>query len=474
MSKATRIVTQKQTLLLSGSVFGLALASVLWYQALGGIGSNEVFHIAGLYDTLRGAVLLPDISNWNFRPVFYRTVMALLSIVPINLARWTPAFDFLFPLVSAVLVGGTLLFVTARRNTTWTTTCSQGIVLAGLLLGSRHTAFSADAFAGYLMYCSAWVVLEERVQSERARLGFATFLVLGLFLLKGITVLLALPVFALAWSRWGFRGAFLAFAGGACLSAAFLILFWPDELVMLAEAGRMQLAGRSKVVALPYVPSSPVAPPLWGVFVSGCCVLALSCFHGASRRSTAIAVGLVFGISGYGVYLLQAKPWHYHVAPLYSVLALGACWRIRVDSVRRGIPLLVASLGLCLAAGIALSDHKAQQNVKLAAIQGLTPTDPVLYLSFGTRGFGRYGYPAACGYFSAHPVNRFSARQLAQDSLARSSKRFVDCALAYDGKAVVWDRKWAGLKRRGHLALERHVRANFRPLPSNSEVWIHK
>lgn len=462
-AKGSQACSRVVTLLLLASCVVL----VGWQLYLG-LCSNEIFHIAGVYPSLRGSSFWPDITLWNFRPIGYKAVISLLSVVPLNLVGWTSNFTPLFIVLSSLATVGALGLLANGRRFFELKSALNLAVLSALVLGQPgNHPWSADAFSGYFALAGLLMVKNSRWVVLRPAL-FAFSLGTILFLLKGASVLLALPAFFLLAEKIGWKPAFKKVLLGAVASLLFVALLSPGTFLLLLESTVLQRTHFSPhPIGALHLVTRHVSP----VFMLGAGAVWLVCLrrqYVSGWRHLVVPCSMIF--SALMFYGIQGKPWSYHFAPAYSFVAFVLIERVDALSSPKQLTRWGLALLLSLVVGFPFSESRpSKDHVGLKDIDGLSSDSEVLYLAYGTRGYATFGYPAACGMMSPHHIQRVKRKKAMSHERLSRSRELLDCALKFSGSRIVYEPKWMALKRKGYKDLLSKLEREYRTMEPNGK-----
>lgn len=440
---------------------GIALSMIGWQIHLG-LCENEVFHITGLYPNLRSETFIPDISRWNFRPVGYKAILALLSVGPLNGVGWTERFAPFFIILSSVAVLSTLFLVANGRKVTDPKAALRLAVLSALVLGQPgNHPWSADAFAGYLALAGLLIVHRGFAVTRLAPFVLALALGTGLYLLKGASVVLALPVFCLMGEKLGWGRAVKNFICATVVGVLLVSGASPETTHMLLESAVLQ---DSRFFPHPLGALHLFTRHFSPLFVVGVAIVLISDGLRRSRRGWQhLVVPASTVLSAIVFHGVQGKSWSYHLAPAYSFAAFLLLQQIDLLDTLRDLPRWSLALITSLLLGAPLSQaRRTDYRIGLANIAGLTSASEVLYLAYGSRGYARFGYPPACQMMSPHLIQRAAFTRVTSDARLKRSAQLLQCASDYAGPLIVYEPKWMGLKAHGYDDLLRHLEQDFR------------
>lgn len=456
-----------------------ATAGVVKVRA--GISTDQTFHINGLYENLRASVMVPDLATWNYRPIGYRFVLGALTAGPINLFGWTPAFVYItLVLAYAGFVVAVLALV---RPQTVAAACLVGLATLIMLSPGTWTSLSADEVAGMFMVLGTLVAARLSTASTAAQLGFIMAAILVTALLKGVTAVLLLPIVVVAITTWPRASAAVSLVAGFLSAAALLALGFRREIIWINEA-RVYEAKRTPSFGLQdaeviLANDLFVVPVLVGAVVATTVAV-------LARDAVVLAVLGSAGVAALLADAVQGAPWAYHGAPFYAAVAVGLLLLTSRLEARHGVQVpqwttVAAMSTLAVAVGGAAIWYVAfpsgtgpfegyrgtPASIELTPFPEVGGNQEVLYLSYGELR-ARSGYPFACGYFSAHPLQRVDAAEVRANADLPNSRRFLECALRYQGAAILLHPSWFNPVTLGYAELAEKVCTDWAvtPIPS--------
>ncbi|MEM9513429.1 MAG: hypothetical protein AAGA42_01120 [Actinomycetota bacterium] len=443
-------------------------------KAADGLHSDQWFHISGLYDNLRADFLIPHVENWNFRPLGYRVVLGVLTVVPLNIGGWTAAsFASIAAAYSLLWALSVIVLVRPRRLTDAALTA-----LALLIAGAQNswTTLSADELAGFAMMLAVLAIVRAPPVRGVPALLVAATLILGFFLLKGVTLILVAPVAVAAAIRWGLKTTLASWILGAALAASFAALALPREIRWLTEsqvyhADRPRSWGWDDLAVLADHDMF-VVPTVIGLLVLPAMLWRRRAAHVAAVTATA-------AIAAVAVDALQGTTWSYHAAPLYAAIATGLLLLAQRGLEQGANPNGPEGRGLAVAVWIALiggvtwvlvafGPAQTSEHPVLRELPGIGSTQEVLYLTYGTDRAAT-GYPFACSYFSAHPLQRVTPDQVENNPNLASSRALLRCAIDYAGPAVLLNLDWFDPEDAGYERLTHRLCTEWQEVPLGPE-----
>lgn len=448
------------------AISGACVLFVLIFKVVHGLHADQTFHVAALFDSLREPGLVPDLTNWNYRPLAYRVWLAVTFGAGLHQFGWSQVAARLGMVVHLALVVamtlGAARLLESKRPRTLAVACGMLLVE----LSSNHwTLLSADEVSGLIMLWGlAWAThVRESTPVTRswwrpntgASIGLGSFALL-LLLVKGISVLLVLPI---GWALVGkapIRQVGTVAAGFAlfCVCTALLHVS-TNEITWLLETSTLkgELRFRFNFNDLRAIKSNLYAPVLTG---AGVVFTALWLFR--FRQFLNLSVLALTLTTGLVVDGLQSRAWAYHASPMLFGCAFGVGLVIR--TLASSGPALLFTLvftaecawsfaTLGNAALRANGKEYASQEWHLRNLAGVRDDSETLYLTSNGR-YGSYGYPFACDRPSSHVIKLIARSEIAKHRYVRSSERYLDCVLSYRGEFIIFERTWMQLRRNGY------------------------
>jgi len=449
----------------------VVIVVVIVVKVRAGLHPDQAFHVTGLYDNLRADLLFPNVSNWNFRPVAYRVILAILSFGPMSLFGWTTQGVAVMVAFYYLMVFVLLYALAVPRGPSGHALFALGVVVLGSQ--DRWTTLSADEVAAIGVIAIILAILKYPEPRRSVQPLVVGLIVLVLFLVKGVSVLYVAPVLLALVHSWGLRRTLYAAALGVAGAVVALVVLFTRELIWIQEArvyheGRPTGFGWVDIESLlehdVYLLSTVIA-----VVVATAAVL-------LGNRWWIAAIGGSVVLAGVVVDALQGTAWAYHGVGLYAATALTLMMLASkpdpFGEARYSVALgaiVLASFPLGAAWWVVVDEPTvARTDPTLRRVVGVAANEEILYLGMMDR--VATGYPYACGYFSAHPIQRVDAAATAQRADLPNSRAFLDCALRFDGRAVVMNLGWFDPAARGYLELVTKLCADFGVQPDQPEL----
>lgn len=431
---------------------------ILFYAKINdGLYADQGINFRGIYGSVITSFKYPDLSLWIPRLPLYRLYLGLLSIIPINIIGWGTQLVYTLIFIHLLLItSGLSLFVSKLfnvKNLSWVFT----ILCFGFTTNS-WSLITAEELVGILFFVVTVFLLEKGISSssQNKYSFYLSLIALMFFLVKGITVIYILPIVYLlnnfkfdhiienhlrAFGYFSFWIVILFLTTNELHWMYYMAKFQNQKFSFLYEFSDLYVLLKNTY--------APVSFCLFGLYSIGTLYrkeLKLFCY-------IALTIGCAFFID-----MIQAKPWAYHLATLFWIIAL-ACFLARKHmSINLMILLLIGANIEILTKfnNNPISMVMYGKNMpagefykwELTDLPGAGPNEEVLALTDAEH--IRIGQPVACGYQQALPIQRMNYDQAMKFA---PSKKFYECALKFEGMYIIYFERWLDLRRKGYQQL---------------------